>query len=545
MPPEPVLKDSVGAATFAAFASIKNYTGVSNISKEGNGSFIITATQSQRDYVAKSKTTFVQQIVWSRESAAVQKMNPVIPDPTILQSSVSPSKKRAVLLKQLDEKKRFLVLPGNQSVDVGKIHGPFYTDDYFSPSIAWNEDETMIVYVAEVLEPGNEQDDCKFEYFQDAGEGYTGKRRPVLILADLETNKVRVLDEIHPSLFGAAQPVFFNGRIYFVGLIKEPVRLGIKYCTNRNTSLFSCKLDGSDFKRHGAEGRSVRFPKQTPDGSSLVYLCNPLGGPHDSCATLVQLKEGKETSIVDEIGAPNSISYFPGLFSYSLQSGCFFENDGNETVVLVTSTWRSRTVIVAVNLVTRTVENLTSEGTESWSFQKCTTDGQVFAFKSSLKQPSCLMTLDYNKNKNVWKCIDKPDLNPSVSANMDALSYNISLVPQKSTNLEVIYVSSTAKVHTFASHTHPLICMPHGGPHGCISTSFSIAIASFATLGFDVCLINYTGSTGFGNASIKALLGNIGQLDIDDVHAAAMWAASQPGVSPSNVFLHGGTSLPL
>ena len=54
----------------------------------------------------------------------------------------------------------------------------------------------------------------------------------------------------------------------------------------------------------------------------------------------------------------------------------------------------------------------------------------------------------------------------------------------------------------------PLIVVPHGGPHSCMTTSY---IASYAFLclhlGAAVLHVNYRGSTGFGQDSIDSLLG--------------------------------------
>ena len=56
----------------------------------------------------------------------------------------------------------------------------------------------------------------------------------------------------------------------------------------------------------------------------------------------------------------------------------------------------------------------------------------------------------------------------------------------------------------------PLIVVPHGGPHGCMTSSY---VASYTflclQLGAAVLHVNYRGSTGFGQNSIDALLGNI------------------------------------
>lgn len=54
----------------------------------------------------------------------------------------------------------------------------------------------------------------------------------------------------------------------------------------------------------------------------------------------------------------------------------------------------------------------------------------------------------------------------------------------------------------------PLIVVPHGGPHSCMTTSYVASYAYLALrLGAAVLHVNYRGSTGFGQDSIDALLG--------------------------------------
>ena len=54
----------------------------------------------------------------------------------------------------------------------------------------------------------------------------------------------------------------------------------------------------------------------------------------------------------------------------------------------------------------------------------------------------------------------------------------------------------------------PLIVVPHGGPHSCMTTSYVASYAFLALyLGAAVLHVNYRGSTGFGQDSIDYLLG--------------------------------------
>ena len=55
---------------------------------------------------------------------------------------------------------------------------------------------------------------------------------------------------------------------------------------------------------------------------------------------------------------------------------------------------------------------------------------------------------------------------------------------------------------------HPLIVIPHGGPHSCMTTSYVASYVFLALhLGAAILHVNYRGSTGFGQDSINCLLG--------------------------------------
>ena len=88
----------------------------------------------------------------------------------------------------------------------------------------------------------------------------------------------------------------------------------------------------------------------------------------------------------------------------------------------------------------------------------------------------------------------------------------------------------------------PLIVWPHGGPHSLLLTEFNNTALFFNKLGFSTLFVNYRGSTGFGDENINSLLGNIGEMDVVDVHVARQRCLDElPGLDASKVFLMGGS----
>ena len=63
----------------------------------------------------------------------------------------------------------------------------------------------------------------------------------------------------------------------------------------------------------------------------------------------------------------------------------------------------------------------------------------------------------------------------------------------------------------------PLAVFPHGGPHVVFPVDFMVWPVCLAALGFTVLLVNYRGSSGFGQDSVKSLPGKVGTQDVQDV----------------------------
>jgi dipeptidyl aminopeptidase/acylaminoacyl peptidase len=67
----------------------------------------------------------------------------------------------------------------------------------------------------------------------------------------------------------------------------------------------------------------------------------------------------------------------------------------------------------------------------------------------------------------------------------------------------------------------PLIVMSHGGPTSVHTNAFALGIQWWTSRGFAVAHVNYRGSTGFGRAYRRRLLGDWGVADVEDCVAVA------------------------
>jgi dipeptidyl aminopeptidase/acylaminoacyl peptidase len=88
----------------------------------------------------------------------------------------------------------------------------------------------------------------------------------------------------------------------------------------------------------------------------------------------------------------------------------------------------------------------------------------------------------------------------------------------------------------------PLIVMGHGGPTGQADPGYSAKVQFWTTRGFAVADVNYGGSTGYGRAYRRRLLGQWGIVDVDDCCNAARYLVAQDAVDPDRLVIVGGSA---
>ena len=96
--------------------------------------------------------------------------------------------------------------------------------------------------------------------------------------------------------------------------------------------------------------------------------------------------------------------------------------------------------------------------------------------------------------------------------------------------LEAVLIS-----HKEGKEPRGTILVPHGGPHSCYPTSFFTGYAFLVSVGFNVLLVNFRGSTGFGEDFIQSVPGHIGTNDVLDCMACLQAAADTGEAMPETL----------
>ncbi|CAI5741323.1 unnamed protein product [Peronospora destructor] len=191
-------------------------------------------------------------------------------------TSVSPSTKRVVSLNVERGKggetseEVFNVFEDNQLISTFKapktLHGSIYLGER-EGGIAWSYDEKTIAYVAEkivvkspafwknvnTLNESKDKEDtplpgAKFEYEDDWGEQYEGKKTASIFLATVATGKIEEVKGV-PTNLTCADVAFVpsNNELVFAATETDnPKRLGIIYCYNRPIALYHVVLNKED-----------------------------------------------------------------------------------------------------------------------------------------------------------------------------------------------------------------------------------------------------------------------------------------------------------
>ncbi|XP_029575909.1 acylamino-acid-releasing enzyme-like [Salmo trutta] len=445
-------------------------------------------------------------------------------------------------------------------------HGRVYEDAQFG-CLAWSTCESRLLYVAEgkrsigesyasasspsagepragPSEGPSEKD--KSVYWEDWGEGLTSKSVPVLCVADVAKGTVTVLQGV-PSHVSPGQGLWAHDgeSVFFVGWWHEPFRLGLRFCSNRRSALFCLDLEGNCECLSG-DTSSVSSPRLSPDGRYLVYLEGQVFGPHSQCLSMQQydLETRKISVLVDVVNRPKK-DEFAGLYE-ALPPRCWASDSQRVVFSSARRNWRD---LFVVDRTTRRVTRMSApEKFGSWKLLTIQNDLMVVHCSHLNEAPRLVVAflpLAGGEGEVSWDHLGESCLLGAIVNVLD-----VSPTPQEE-NPEYSGLDFGALLVTtnhLPSRTKvPLVVFVHGGPHSQFFAEWNVTTAVLVKLGFAVLMVNYRGSTGFGQDSILSLAGNIGSQDVKDVQRAVLTAlADQTAeklltLDPDKVVVMGGS----
>ncbi|KAF9434091.1 hypothetical protein BGZ76_008553 [Entomortierella beljakovae] len=544
---------------FKSLATIPSYSDATILPNSTGNTLNIQVSLSQRDLERNVRRKFTRTVV---ASVAQDKSIPfILSGPSIdtgdaVGQVVSPSGKFTVILRSIagEKKKHFVEIWSEGAIlhllETTAIHDDFYADSTFG-TLEWSNDETKIVYVAERKKSEDAVE--KFNYKPDWGETFTGKREPSLVVVNLDNFEVKVVDRLEGDM-SPGQAIFAHDSksIIFTGYHRNPQFFGIVYCQNRITGLYQINIDGTGIKLISGDLKSARSPRLNPDGTTLIFLSNSINGPHASCAKLskIDLASGAVSTVVDIVKRADSKTNFPGLYIDQLPKKTWV----TPTKIVASTAWRLRRTLISIDINSGAVEELTPLSQHPGSTTVLYADSKwVLATYSTPVDPWILLLgqVDTESNKSSIKLhLSTLESNKIEKAKAYYQPHSWSIVndiPDQLESLEALFVEpykfngDLQKSSTVSGSKPPLVIFPHGGPHSGYSAEFSVLTLVLVGLGFAVACVNFTGSLGYGQDNVEALVGKVGKLDVSECQAVRDYIISKGQVDADRICLTGGS----
>lgn len=556
------LKYSVDEAISAWRFSCKIASFVSGrCSISPNGFVNVTANASQRNIGREEMIKYQQHFTINKKDLSLISTSPSVDVSNEKLKVCSPSLNLTAILREVPDQKsakkenrQLLEIWRNgfleSSLDLQQLdkHGKVYTDGTFG-CFELSPDEKQLVYLAEKKEAkkqsyltqgiipkadganiGNE-----YEFTEDWGEQLVGKSQPVICVFNVNFEPLK--DENPLQVFEAdnkwspGQMIWLsNNQLAGVAWFHHPRRLGLIYCSNRPSKLFKMSLSTGQYEWFGAEKETAASPRFHQDSNCIVYLKSQAYGPHHKEQKMVRINEKGMCTI--DVEATDS---YRGMYNQGFPKRCWSPS-GKE--IVFTSPCKSSVQSYILELDSCQIHQLSLPEGCSGAVVLDVFQDLILLNGVSLTRPDQLFIgrINYSALDEavVWKCLSTGTPLPTdFSLATDLLTFNL---PD-----EMLYEATL--IYKEGIENSPLIVCPHGGPHSGNTDQFSKEIYFFTRLGYSVLLINYRGSTGFGDKNLNSLLGKVGTQDVQEVHDAttAVLKKHSTILRSDMVFLFGGS----
>ncbi len=384
-------------------------------------------------------------------------------------------------------------------------------------SLTWSPAGTHIAFASTVF-PHCEDDDCnkaklqkmeespvKAKVFDELmyrhwNEWRDGMRSHVFVIPAEGGQPVDVTPgdyDTPPISLGGHQDYTFSpdgSEICFVRNEDSALKKGL----GTNNDLFTNSPAGDEIAKTTTSEANDNSPLYSPDGKYLAYRAMSRPGFEADKYNLIvvnlqdeeklNLTESLDRSVDEIIWSPDSQSLF---FT--------FEEQG-------------RHVLAHVSLEENRIERIL-EGYFLSSVQLSPNGRTAYFLKQSIDRPSEIYSFDLSSNK----------LNQLTHTNASLISEIEMSSPE-----EFWYKGAAGDdVHGFLlkppffdpSKKYPLVMLIHGGPQGAWSDNFHYRwnAQMFASPGYVVAMVNFHGSTGYGQAFTDSISGDWGGKPFDDI----------------------------
>jgi dipeptidyl aminopeptidase/acylaminoacyl peptidase len=369
-------------------------------------------------------------------------------------------------------------------------------------SITWSPDGKRIAFVNSV--PGPEHQDAtgdpivitRYLYKPDDSEGHTrfnDNRRLHIFVVDVASGQVRQLT---------------SGTHYEHSIDWSPNGEEIAFISNRepnedqffNYDIFALKVSDASIRRLTSTESAEYRPRWSPDGKTIVHQATKRG--------LTDLETTMEDTHIWLINADGSNRREISTMIDNRQGAPAWSADGKAVFFTVQDKGNVR--LYRLPLTGGPPEAVISErGTVgSWSASK--DNSLAYAFASSSDLPQLYLKRGSGEAKKLT------NLNAEILAAKQIAEVE-SFTFISNDNKYTVEAFITKPIGMTSNSKHPLIVNIHGGPHGQQGPAFNFKHQVYASRGWATLLVNYRGSTGYGQAFTDAVFGDQNGNEAQDV----------------------------
>ncbi len=367
--------------------------------------------------------------------------------------------------------------------------------------IAWSPDGKRIAFIHST--PGPEEPltgdpivITRYLYKPDFAEGisrFNDNRRLHIFLADVAGGPVRQLT---------------SGDFYEHSIDWSPNGEEIAFISNRepnqdqfhNYDLFAVRVADGSIRRISATESAEYMPRWSPDGKRLVMLATKRG--------LTNLETTMEDTHVWVLNADGSGRRDLGAAIDNRQGPPQWSADGRWVYFTVQE--RGSVKLVHVSSDGGQPQSMVEErgAVRAWSVSR---DGRVaYCFLS----PRDVAQLYLKEGPGPRRKLT--DLNAAVLGGRQIAEVE-SFTFVSNDNKYEIEAFLTKPLGMTATSRHPLIVLIHGGPHGQQGPGFTYRSQVYAARGWATLMVNYRGSTGYGQAFTDAVFADQNGNEAQDV----------------------------